>query len=133
MSAALAYPLYREPAAAGPVCHHVGTGTIYNPELGIARKADCGSRARCPAARQRWRNGMRERLSLVEYFRAPDLWTFTTRTADQDALYRATAMKRRAGRARAFLVPELDAMLIDGRDRGAVTKENIRILNRGLE
>jgi hypothetical protein len=126
------YSLYREPEPAPAfVCHHVGTGTIYNKERGIACKADCGSRARCPAARRRWRNGMRERLSLVKYFRAPDLWTFTARTADQDALYRAIAMKRRAPGS--GLVPSIDAILIDGLDRGAVNKENIAILNRGLE
>ena len=113
--------------SAPPVCQHERTGTQYNAARGIAFKADCGSRARCPAARRRWRSSMRERMCLVEYFRAPDLWTFTTRTADQDALYRTRRMSRR------FVVPEVDAVLIDGRDRGAVTRENIGLLNTGLE
>jgi hypothetical protein len=142
------------------ICQHLGTGTLYNREAGIAFKADCGSRARCPVARRRWRNGMRERMSAVEYFRVPDLWTFTARTAEQDALYLARRMERAGGpvssasgpksarpgldeasvcqrkarnqRAR-LLVPDVDAILVDGRDRGEATRENIAVLNRGLE
>lgn len=105
------------------LCEHARTGALYNVERGIAFKADCGSRARCPVARRRWRSEMRERMSLVEYFRAPDLWTFTARTADQDALYLARRMR----------LVDVDAALIEGRDRGAPTRENITLLNRGLE
>lgn len=35
----------------------------------------------------------RKRLERVEYFRTPDLWIFTTRTAQQDALYQARRMR----------------------------------------
>lgn len=104
-------------------CPHLGTGTIFNQERGLAFKADCGSRARCPAARYRWRSQLRERLSLVEYYRAPDMWTFSTRTADQDALYYA----RRHG------ISEADAQLVEGIDRGEPTKSNLATFNRGLE
>jgi hypothetical protein len=98
------------------VCTHDGARTLYNGERGIAFRADCGDRARCPAARQRWRSQMRERLALVSYQRTPDLWTFTARTADQDAQFRAT---QRRGEA--------------PRDRGLLTKANLVDFNRGLE
>jgi hypothetical protein len=98
------------------VCTHDGARTLYNVERGIALKADCGDRARCPAARQRWRSQMRERLALVSYQRTPDLWTFTARTADQDAQFRGTQIRGEAPC-----------------DRGLLTKANLADFNRGLE
>ena len=57
-------------------CTHEGARTLYNVERGIAFRADCGDRRVCVAARHRRNREMRERLSLVDYLRTPDLWTF---------------------------------------------------------
>jgi hypothetical protein len=74
--------------------------TIYSPERRFAFKSDCGSRPRCFAARQRWRRETKGRLARVEFLRAPDLWTFTARTKEQDELYlarRLIVQRRRRG------------------------------------
>ncbi len=129
-------------------CAHSPTGTLYNPERGIAFKTDCGSRTRCPAARVRWRNELRERLELVEYLRAPDLWTFTTRTADKDAAYQTQQRKNhpRPKLTGADRTGETGALIPRHRragklwiqkppvptDRGEPTRENITIMNKAI-
>src|SRR6266851_7387274 len=75
-------------------CTHEGARTLYNTERGIAFRADCGDRRVCVAARHRRNREMRERLSLVDYLRTPDLWTFTARTREQDALIEARELIR---------------------------------------
>ena len=74
--------------------------TIFSRKRGFAIKGDCGDRRGCPAARERWRREMRERLNGVAYAAAPVLWTFTARTREQDVLFqarRSIARSRRDG------------------------------------
>jgi hypothetical protein len=112
------------------VCTHARTGTLFNRAERRAFKADCGSRARCPAARARWSREMRSRMERVEFVRVPFLWTFTARTAEQDAVYQGRARGLSAEEAR-----ELHARgwLYGVADRGAVSRENLDIMRRGIE
>jgi hypothetical protein len=72
--------------------------TIFSRARGFAIKGDCGDRRRCPAARERWRREMRERLNGVAYSDAPVLWTLTARTRERDALFQARRSIARARR-----------------------------------
>jgi hypothetical protein len=72
--------------------------TIFSRERGFAIKGDCGDRRGCPAARERWRREMRERLNCVAYSDAPILWTLTARTREQDVLFQARCSIARARR-----------------------------------
>ena len=127
---------------AGLTCEHEGARTLWNKEAGIAFRADCGDRRVCGAARRRKIRELRARLSRVEYFRAPDLWTFTARTAEQDALVQSQryalalahdrAHDERRARAGKMIFPWIRPREIP-RDRGDVNKPNLEELNRGCE
>lgn len=82
---------------------------------------------------------MRERLGQVGYLRAPDLWTFTTATREQDALYLAalyiSQSKRRGEFVHPTLTPENLApeIFYRAQDRGdASDQESVRRLSVGI-
>lgn len=98
----------RYPDVPQKVCPHTAP-TIYSVERGFALKADCGSRARCYAARERWRRDTRKRLARVDYLRVPDLWTITARTREQDASYMARKSVRERLRRGEPVAPDVRA------------------------
>jgi hypothetical protein len=118
-------------------CTHEGARTLYNVERGIAFRADCGDRRVCVAARNRRNREMRERLSLVDYLRTPDLWTFTARTREQDALIEARELireRRRRGESVNDTAERIAPLcMYRAEDRGVINRENLAIFNRALE
>ena len=118
-------------------CTHEGARTLYNVERGIAFRADCGDRRVCVAARHRRNREMRERLSLVDYLRTPDLWTFTARTREQDALVLARMLireRRRRGEPVNETAERLAPLVMyRAQDRGVINRENLALFNRALE
>ena len=119
-----------------PGCTHRAM-TLVSQARGFVLKADCGSRRNCEAARRRWHKEMRERFVKVEYLRAPDLWTVTSRTREQDALILAQeliAERRRRGEP-VVATPEQIAPLCmyRARDRGdASDPDSLRVFGKGL-
>lgn len=121
------------PGVVGMKCEHadVRRGTIYSREHGVAFKTDCGDRRSCPAARKRWSRGMRDRFELVQYFRTPDLWTFTARTQEQDAL-RLARRKVQLGQGESY-EGWAPYFMWQAQDRGVINRENLKIFNDALE
>ena len=71
-------------------CPHPGP-VLRDPKTGATFKGDCGDRRNCVAARNRFRKEFESRLARLTLVprRPLVLWTFTARTAEQDATYRS--------------------------------------------
>lgn len=71
-------------------CPHPGP-LLRDSKTGATFKGDCGDRRNCIPARNRFRREFESRLArIILVPRRPlVLWTFTARTADQDAKYRS--------------------------------------------
>jgi hypothetical protein len=71
-------------------CPHPGP-IFRDPVSGATFKGDCGDRRNCIPARNRFRREFESRLTRLHLIprRPLVLWTFTARTAEQDARYRS--------------------------------------------
>lgn len=120
-------------------CSHANAPVIVSRGRGFVLRGDCGDRRYCRAARRRWRYQMRQRLERVGYLRAPDLWTFTVATREQDALYLAALQISQWRRRGEFVHPSLTAanlapeVLYRAKDRGdASDPESVKRLSVGI-